>query len=167
MRVCKGVRGCEDVRVHAQKHWISTSLPSSHKPLFPTPIPPTPPFTLFLASFPGLPHFRSSVCVQYNTRKQKSVKNREGLGTRLLSSLFPSTFPLFPSLSSLPLSFSSISSPPPSFPSSLPHTPSVILSVERTSVVREVNSSSSSSSSSSPADVSEFSTSSSDSVLNS
>ena len=28
-----------------------------------------------LASFPGLPHFRSSVCVQYNTRKRKSTKN--------------------------------------------------------------------------------------------
>ena len=80
----------------------------------------------------------------------------------------PPFLPLFSSLSTLPLSFSSISSPPPSFPSlPPPHTPSVILSVERTSVVREVNSSSSSSSSSSPADVSEFSPSSSDSVLNS
>ena len=29
--------------------------------------------------FPGLPHFRSSVCVQYNTRRRKSTKNREGL----------------------------------------------------------------------------------------
>ena len=26
---------------------------------------------VFLASFPGLPHFSSSVCVQYNTRKRK------------------------------------------------------------------------------------------------
>ena len=33
--------------------------------------------SLLLASFPGLPRFRSSVsvCVQYNTRKRKSVKN--------------------------------------------------------------------------------------------
>ena len=34
-----------------------------------------------LASFPGLPRFRSSVCVQYNTRRQKSARNGEGLGT--------------------------------------------------------------------------------------
>ena len=33
-----------------------------------------------IASFPGLPHFHSSVCVQYNARKRKSAKNREGLG---------------------------------------------------------------------------------------
>ena len=32
-----------------------------------------------VASFPGLPRFRSSVCIQYNTRRQKSVKNGEGL----------------------------------------------------------------------------------------
>ena len=32
-----------------------------------------------LASFPGLPRFSSSVCVQYNTRKLKSAKNGEGL----------------------------------------------------------------------------------------
>jgi len=33
-----------------------------------------------VASFPGLPRFFcSSVCVQYNTRKRKSVKNGEGL----------------------------------------------------------------------------------------
>ena len=32
-----------------------------------------------LASFPGLPRFSSSVCVQYNTRKRKSAKNGEGL----------------------------------------------------------------------------------------
>ena len=29
------------------------------------------------------PFFCSSVCVQYNTRRQKSAKNGEGLGTRL------------------------------------------------------------------------------------
>ena len=34
-----------------------------------------------LALFPGLPVFCSSVFVQYNTRKRKSVKNGEGLGT--------------------------------------------------------------------------------------
>ena len=34
-----------------------------------------------LASFPGLPVFCSSVCVQYNTWKRKSAKNGEGLGT--------------------------------------------------------------------------------------
>ena len=32
-----------------------------------------------VASFPGLPRFSSSVCVQYNTRKWKSAKNGEGL----------------------------------------------------------------------------------------
>ena len=32
-----------------------------------------------LDSFPGLPHFRSSVCGQYNTRRRKSAKNGEGL----------------------------------------------------------------------------------------
>ena len=32
----------------------------------------TPP--LYLASFPGLPCFCSSVCIQYNTRKRKSTK---------------------------------------------------------------------------------------------
>ena len=34
-----------------------------------------------IASFPGLPRFCSSVCIQYDTRKRKSGKNREGLGT--------------------------------------------------------------------------------------
>ena len=34
-----------------------------------------------VASFPGLPCFSSSVCVQYNTWKQKSAKNGEGLGS--------------------------------------------------------------------------------------
>ena len=34
---------------------------------------------LHVASFPGLPRFCSSVCTQYNTRKQKSAKNGEGL----------------------------------------------------------------------------------------
>ena len=37
-----------------------------------------------VALFPGLSRFRSSVCVQYNTRKQKSAKNAEGLGTPIL-----------------------------------------------------------------------------------
>ena len=32
-----------------------------------------------VASFPGLPRFSFSVCVQYNTRKQKSAKNGDGL----------------------------------------------------------------------------------------
>ena len=32
-----------------------------------------------IASFPGLPCFSSSVCVQYNARKRKSAKNGEGL----------------------------------------------------------------------------------------
>ena len=32
-----------------------------------------------VASFPGLPHLSSSVCIQYNTRKRKSAKNGEGL----------------------------------------------------------------------------------------
>ena len=31
---------------------------------------------LEIASFPGLPHFSSSVCNQYNTRKRKSAKKR-------------------------------------------------------------------------------------------
>ena len=35
--------------------------------------------SFWLASFPGLPRFSSSVCVQYNTRKRKSTKNGEGL----------------------------------------------------------------------------------------
>ena len=30
-----------------------------------------------VASFPGLPSFSSLVCIQYNTRKWKSVKNGE------------------------------------------------------------------------------------------
>ena len=34
-----------------------------------------------VASFPGLHRFFSSVCVQYNTQKRKSVKNGVGLGT--------------------------------------------------------------------------------------
>ena len=34
-----------------------------------------------LASLPGLPCFSSPVCVQYNTRKRKSMKNGEGLGS--------------------------------------------------------------------------------------
>ena len=38
-----------------------------------------------LASFPGIPHFSSSVCVQYNTRKWKSVKNGKGLGSFITS----------------------------------------------------------------------------------
>ena len=50
-----------------------------------------------LASFPGLPRFRSLVCVQYNTRKRKSSsasvyyterkpknENGGGLGMRLI-----------------------------------------------------------------------------------
>ena len=32
-----------------------------------------------IASFPGLPHFSSLVCVQFNTQKWKSKKNGEGL----------------------------------------------------------------------------------------
>jgi len=40
---------------------------------------------LMLASFPGLPRFFcSSVFVQYNTRKRKSAKNGEGLGTPIM-----------------------------------------------------------------------------------
>ena len=35
----------------------------------------------FVASFPVLPRFSSSVCIQYNTRKRKSAKNEEGLGS--------------------------------------------------------------------------------------
>ena len=31
-----------------------------------------------VASFPGFPHFRSSVCVQYNTRRRKSAKKKTG-----------------------------------------------------------------------------------------
>jgi len=38
-----------------------------------------------LASFPGLPHFCSSVCINNNTQKQKSVKNGEGLGIHHMS----------------------------------------------------------------------------------
>ena len=30
--------------------------------------------TLFLVSFPGLSRFRSSVCIQYNTRRRKSTR---------------------------------------------------------------------------------------------
>ena len=37
-----------------------------------------------VALFPGLPFFCSSVCVQYNTRKRKSAKNGEGLGTLVM-----------------------------------------------------------------------------------
>ena len=36
-------------------------------------------YTVYVASFPGLPRFRSSVCVQYNTRRWKSAKNGKGL----------------------------------------------------------------------------------------
>ena len=31
-----------------------------------------------IASFPGLPRFRSSVCVQYNARQRKSAKKKWG-----------------------------------------------------------------------------------------
>ena len=36
---------------------------------------------MYVVSFPGLPCFRSLVCVQYNTWKRKSVINTGGLGT--------------------------------------------------------------------------------------
>ena len=41
-------------------------------------------FSAGLASFPGLPHSRFSVCVQYNTQKQKSTKIGEGLETPIM-----------------------------------------------------------------------------------
>ena len=123
-------------------------LPSSHKPFSTPPIPLS--HLSFHSSPPSQPFPSPSL-------------------------LFPPLLPpsplrplLFPLNSPLLLFPPLLPPSPPSFPSlPPPHTPSVILSVERTSVVREVNSSSSSSSSSSPADVSEFSPSSSDSVLNS
>ena len=39
----------------------------------------THPSNTSVASFPDLPRFNFSVCVQYNTRKRKSAKNGEGL----------------------------------------------------------------------------------------
>ena len=41
-----------------------------------------------LASFPGLPRFRSSVCVQYNTRTQTEELKRGMPGNEAMMTLF-------------------------------------------------------------------------------
>ena len=77
----QATRICSDIELDANETYIQDIASSPDQILCAHPVPGPWKDGVCIASFPGLPFFCSSVCVQYNTQKQKSSEKRRRPGS--------------------------------------------------------------------------------------